>query len=145
MEEVISSIERGKQRFERLAISLMFVMVAVSLTALPVVLQAGADDRGTAETEVAAGILLAQSSTDDLLVDEDIHDIAVTECKLSDLVLVGFDKRPREDAVRLAGRTAAHVETNIDQALGIGGHRLPLDVLEILGARITFAVDIRNR
>lgn len=64
-------IECAKQRFERLAISLMFVMVAVSLTALPVVFQAGAADRGTAGAEVAAGIRLAQASTDNLLDDED--------------------------------------------------------------------------
>ncbi len=78
------SIECGKQRFERLVISLTFVMVAVSLTALPVVLQAGAADRGTAGAEVAAGIRLAQSSTDKPLKEESDDELLDDEDKLLD-------------------------------------------------------------
>ena len=78
------SIEYGRQRFERLAISLTFVMVAVSLTALPVVLQAGAADRGTVGVELAAGIRLAQSSTDKPLKEESDGELLDDEDELLD-------------------------------------------------------------
>ena len=68
---VMRSIECGRQRFERLAMSLTFVIVAVLLTAVPVLFRADAAGRGTSGAEVAAGIRLAQSSTDELLDTED--------------------------------------------------------------------------